>query len=95
MKKTSSSKKRTGKTYLLYARVSPKGSTWDAEETSIGVQFQEMKDYFQVRDPSATFIEVFDEMKSGKDLNRPGIHDYSPIWIPTDEWIAFGVASRP
>ena len=58
--KISSSKKRTGKVYLLYARVSPKGSTWDAEETSIGVQFQEMKDYLIPRDPSAQFIEVFD-----------------------------------
>ena len=72
-KKTATSKKRTGKVYLLYARVSPKGSTWDAEETSIGVQFQEMKDYLLSRDPSAQFIEIYDEMKSGKDLNRPGI----------------------
>lgn len=87
MKKKSSSKKRTGKTYLLYARVSPKGSTWDAEETSIGVQFQEMKDYFQVRDPSATFIEVFDEMKSGKDLNRPGIQRIiADLDSQSDEW---------
>lgn len=66
-------RKATNGTYLLYARVSPKGSTWDAEETSIGVQFDDMRRYVSLRDPYAKFIEVFDEFKSGKNLNRPGV----------------------
>ena len=61
------------KKYLLYARVSPKGSTWSAEETSIGVQFAEMRAHCQRIDPGAEFIEIFDEFKSGKNLNRPGV----------------------
>ncbi len=61
------------KTYMLYARVSPKGSTWSAEETSIGVQFADMRAHVLRSDPTAEFVEVFDEFKSGKNLNRPGI----------------------
>ena len=61
------------KTYLLYARVSPKGSGWDCEETSIGVQFAEMRAHCSRLDPGAKFIEVFDEFKSGKNLNRGGV----------------------
>ena len=63
----------TGKNYLLYARVSPKGSTWSAGETSIGVQFAEMREHCRRIDPEAKFIEVFDEFKSGKDLRRAGV----------------------
>lgn len=61
------------KTYLLYARVSPKGSQWDCEETSIGVQIAEMRAHCERLDPGANFIEVFDEFKSGKNLKRPGV----------------------
>lgn len=61
------------KKYMLYARVSPKGSTWSAEETSIGVQIAEMRAHCQRIDPGAEFVEIFDEFKSGKNLNRPGV----------------------
>lgn len=61
------------KTYMLYARVSPKGSQWACEETSIAVQFSDMRARILSSNPNAKFIEVFDEFKSGKDLNRPGI----------------------
>ena len=61
------------KKFLLYARVSPKGSTWAAEETSIGVQFADMRAYILRDHPDAEFIEVFDEFKSGKNLKRPGV----------------------
>ena len=60
-------------TYMLYARVSPKGSDWNAEETSVAMQLQEMKEYISRRDPFAVFLEAKDEFKSGKNLNRPGI----------------------
>ena len=63
-----------GHRYLIYARVSPKGSTWAAQETSIGVQLQECRQYILNRvDPLAEFTELKDEFKSGKDLNRPGM----------------------
>ena len=61
------------KKYLLYARVSPKGSTWTAEETSIGVQFDDMRKHILRMDPAAEFIEISDEFKSGKNLSRPGV----------------------
>lgn len=67
-------KNKSGHRYLIYARVSPKGSSWAAQETSIGVQIQECRDYILNRvDPLAQFSEIFDEFRSGKDLNRPGI----------------------
>ena len=62
-----------GRTYLLYARVSPKGSSWDGTETSIPVQLEEMRRYVRRMDPDATFVEVQDEFRSGKDLKRPGM----------------------
>ena len=61
------------KIYLLYARVSPKGSTWDCNETSIGVQLADMRTHILRQVPDAQFIEIVDEFKSGKNLKRPGI----------------------
>ncbi len=60
-------------TYMLYARVSPKGSDWHAEETSVALQLSEMREYILHKDPEAEFLEQTDEFRSGKDLNRPGI----------------------
>lgn len=60
-------------TYLIYARVSPKGSAWTGQETSIPVQVKECKDYVLRRDPSARFVEIYDEFKSGKNLHRDGM----------------------
>lgn len=65
--------KPSTKTFLLYARVSPKGSQWACEETSIAVQLADMRARVLSLCGNAQFIEVFDEFKSGKDLNRPGI----------------------
>ena len=59
--------------YLLYARVSPKGSTWAAEETSIGVQLQRMKEHIFAIDPKAEMIEVVDEFRTGGNMKRPGV----------------------
>lgn len=59
--------------YMLYARVSPKGSDWSAEETSISMQISEMQSYILHKDPAAKFLIQQDEFRSGKDLNRPGL----------------------
>jgi DNA invertase Pin-like site-specific DNA recombinase len=59
-------------TYLLYARVSPKGSTWAASESSIPVQLRACREYVLRTDPAAHFDEVTDEFESGKDTKRPG-----------------------
>lgn len=59
--------------YCIYARVSPKGSQWAAQETTIRAQIEECKAYVLSGDPGAVFQEVYDEFKSGKDLNRPGM----------------------
>lgn len=61
------------KTYLLYARVSARGSSWNAEETSVGVQLADMRAHILRIDPAAEFEEVTDEFKSGKNLRRPGV----------------------
>lgn len=60
-------------TYLIYARVSPKGSAWTGQETSIPVQIKECKEYVLRRDPSAQFREISDEFKTGKNLHRAGM----------------------
>lgn len=73
--------------YMLYARVSPKGSDWHAEETSISMQIQEMKDYILRKDPGAQFQVQQDEFKSGKNLNRPGIQAVlSDLDLPEPPW---------
>ena len=59
--------------YCIYARVSPKGSQWAAQETTIRAQIEECKAYVLSGDPGAVFQEVYDEFRSGKDLNRPGM----------------------
>lgn len=73
--------------YMIYARVSPKGSDWHAEETSISMQIQEMKDYILRKDPAAEFLVQQDEFKSGKNLNRPGIQTVlADLELPEPPW---------
>ena len=80
-------KKQDQHTYMLYARVSPKGSDWHAEETSIALQIQEMKEYILRKDPEAKFLIQQDEFKSGKDLNRPGIQAVlEDLELPEPPW---------
>ena len=50
--------------YMLYARVSPKGSDWSAEETSISMQISEMQAYILHKDPAAKFVIRQDEFRS-------------------------------
>lgn len=59
-------------TYLIYARVSPRGSTWAASESSVPVQIDACRRHALALDPLATFVEVADEFQSGRDTNRPG-----------------------
>jgi len=58
--------------YLIYARVSPKGSTWAGTETTIPDQVAECRGYLLARDPKAECSEVTDEFCSGGDARRPG-----------------------
>lgn len=58
--------------HLIYARVSPKGSTWSAAESSVPVQLHACRQYVLRTDPHADFIEVTDEFESGKNTRRPG-----------------------
>lgn len=44
--------------YCIYARVSPKGSSWDGKETSIPDQLEECRRYIVARDPQAEIVEV-------------------------------------
>lgn len=73
--------------YLLYARVSPKGSGYDGGETSIPVQLAECRDFILRRDPAAEFIEISDELKSGKNLDRAGMKRIiAEMESPRCEW---------
>jgi site-specific DNA recombinase len=58
--------------YLIYARVSPKGSGWSANETSIPDQILTCREYCRVRDPSASFEIIEDEFQSAASARRPG-----------------------
>ena len=73
--------------YLLYARVSPKGSGYDGGETSIPIQLSECREFILRRDPAAEFIEISDELKSGKNLNRDGMRRIiAEMESPRCEW---------
>ena len=61
--------------YMLYARVSPKGTRWSGTETSCRAQLKECREYVLARDPDAEFEEIVDEYRSGKNLRRPGIQE--------------------
>ncbi len=58
--------------YLIYARVSPRGSTWGGGETTIPDQIAACRQYALARDPGATFEAVQDEFQSGSSARRPG-----------------------
>lgn len=71
--------------YLIYARVSPKGSKWDSCETSVPVQIEECKAYVTAIDKNAEFFVLYDEQFSGKDLNRPSVKKLLTE-IKTNKW---------
>ncbi len=48
--------------YLLYARVSPKGSTWDGAETTVPDQLRDGRAYVLARDPAGVCLEAWDEL---------------------------------
>jgi len=58
--------------YLIYARVSPKGSSWAANETSIATQIQLCRQYVGLQGGEVVEI-VKDEFESAKSLDRPGM----------------------
>lgn len=57
--------------YLIYARVSPKGSTWSGGETSISEQIEECTRYIRARDADAEIEVREDELISAATANRP------------------------
>ena len=57
--------------YLIYARVSPKGSSWDGNETSIQMQIDYCREYIKFHG-GEVFAEIADEFYSGKNTLRPG-----------------------
>ena len=57
--------------YLIYARVSPKGSSWDGTETSIQMQIDYCREYIKFHG-GEVFAVITDEFYSGKDTARPG-----------------------
>ena len=56
--------------YLIYARVSPKGSGFD-NETSLDMQIKLCEEYIKNQRGTVTEI-ITDEFFSGKDMKRPG-----------------------
>ncbi len=73
--------------YLIYARVSPKGSSWTATETTISTQINECKAFVLRDDPEANFTIISDEFFSGKDNKRPGLQQtLAELKHNTAEW---------
>jgi site-specific DNA recombinase len=73
--------------YLIYARVSPRGSTWDKEETSIPDQVAQCRAYVEATDPGAVVDVVSDEFVHAWGKKRPGynrilasLKDGSAVW---------------
>ena len=59
--------------YLIYTRVSPKGSTWRASETTVGDQAAQCRAFVLATDPAGEVVGVItDEFESGKSAQRPG-----------------------
>jgi len=59
--------------YLIYTRVSPKGSTWSATETTVGDQGAQCRAFILATDPDAEVVGVItDEFESGGSSKRPG-----------------------
>ena len=59
--------------YLIYTRVSPKGSSWTATETTVGDQAAQCRAFVLATDPDAEVVGVVtDEFESGASSKRPG-----------------------
>ncbi len=74
--------------YVIYARVSPKGSTWAATETSIGTQVDMCRQYVVGHGGEVAGV-VKDEFYSAKDTKRPGLQTVlSELRHGSPEWDA-------
>lgn len=73
--------------YLIYARVSPKGSDWAAGETSIPDQVALCRKYVTAREPDAQISVVTDQFARGDDPRRPGYSGmYGALVAGRAEW---------
>jgi len=60
-------------TYLIYTRVSPRGSDWQGE-TSCEAQEAEVRTHLVRTDPSANFVPTLsDEFRTGRNNHRPAL----------------------
>ena len=71
--------------YLIYARVSPKGSTFEGE-TTVKMQEKICREFIQRQGGEVTAV-IADDLISGKDLKRPGIRRIlQDLESGTEEW---------
>ncbi len=71
---------------LIYARVSPKGSTWASSESTIDMQIQHCKDFVSASGGEVHSI-VKDEFFTAKDTRRPGLKGIlAELEAGTAEW---------
>ena len=60
-------------TYLIYTRVSPRGSDWQGE-TSCEAQEAEVRAHLVRIDPTARFVRTLsDEFRTGRNNHRPAL----------------------
>ena len=57
--------------YLIYARISPRGSTWESNESTIPLQIDACRNYVDFQSEEVHEV-VEDEFQSAKDFDRPG-----------------------
>jgi DNA invertase Pin-like site-specific DNA recombinase len=79
--------------YLIYTRVSPKGSDHTGGETSIPAQLAAVRAYLTARDPAADLLTASDELRSGKDISgRPAFRQIvADLHAGRASWDVFAV----
>ena len=71
--------------YLIYVRVSPKGSTWASSESSLDMQVEQCRNY--IRGEPCRIVR--DEFYTAKDSRRPGLQQIiAELQAGTADWDA-------
>lgn len=71
--------------YVIYCRVSPRGSTYDKENTSVGMQEEICRD-FVARQGGVVCAVYIDDLQTGTNIDRPGLQTILTQLASGAEW---------
>ena len=71
--------------YVIYCRVSPRGSTYDKENTSVGMQEEICRD-FVARQGGVVCAVYIDDLQTGTNIDRPGLQTILTQLATGAEW---------